>query len=115
MMVYQPVLSGRAIEPVLKNIDIPIDKLVAFCQGHPIRKLSLFGSVLRPDFTPKSDVDVLVEFMPGAGIGFIELFELQEALTNLLGRQVDLLTPGALSRHFRQQVIEQSKVLYERR
>lgn len=115
MMVYQAMLLEQASEPVLKNIDIPIDKLVAFCQSHPICKLSLFGSVLRPDFTPKSDVDVLVEFTPEAGIGFIELFELQEALTDLLGRQVDLLTPGALNQHFRQQVIDQSKVLYERR
>ncbi len=119
--MHQPLVSevsevsDRSIEPVLENIDIPLDELIAFCQSRPIRKLYLFGSVLRTDFTPKSDIDVLVEFTPGAAIGFIELFGMQEELTDLLGRQVDLLTPGALSQYFRQQVIEQAKVLYEKR
>ena len=112
-MAHQPMISDLSIEPVLENIELPMDELVAFCQSHPIRKLCLFGSVLRPDFSPKSDVDVLVEFTLGAGIGFIELFAMQEELTDLLGRQVDLLTAGALSRHFRQQVLDQAKILYE--
>jgi len=93
------------------QIEIPEDKLVEFCRRHHIRKLSFFGSVLRDDFRPNSDVDVLVEFEPGhvPGLAFITM---QEELSALLGRTVDLNTPKFLSRYFRDQVQSEAEVLY---
>ncbi len=89
------------------------EKLAAFCRKHHIRKLSLFGSVLRDDFRPDSDVDVLVEFEPGHVPGFITLSAMQIELSEILGRQVDIRTPASLSRYFRQQVLESAQVQYE--
>jgi len=97
-----------------KNIDIPYDEIAAFCQQHHIRKLSLFGSVLRDDFTPESDVDVLVEFEPDAIVG-LKFFAIQRELTELLKHEVDLNTYGFLSRHFRDKVVATAEVVYERK
>ena len=83
-----------------------------FCQRHRIRKLALFGSVLREDFRPDSDVDVLVEFEPGQRVG-LAFFGMQDELSELLGRTVDLHTPSFLSRYFRDKVLEEAEVLYE--
>jgi hypothetical protein len=71
-----------------KNIDIPYDEIVAFCERHHVRKLSLFDSVLRDDFAPDSDVDVLVEFEPDAIVG-LKFIAMQRELSNLVGREVD--------------------------
>ncbi len=87
------------------------DQIAAFCQKHHIQKLSLFGSVLREDFGPDSDVDVLVEFEPGHVPG-LAFFAMQDELSDLLGRQVDLNTPGFLSRYFRDRVCDEAMVLY---
>ena len=94
---------------------IPIDRrrIESFCRQHHVRRLSLFGSVLRDDFRPESDVDVLVEFDPGHTPGFA-LFDLQEELSGILGRRVDLHTPGSLSRYFRDAVIAEASVQYAR-
>lgn len=93
---------------------IPQNKIATFCQQYPIRKLSLFGSALRDDFGPESDVDLLVEFEPEATITYIDLAEMQFTLTDLIGREVDLLTPGALSKYFQQDVLDTAQVVYER-
>lgn len=77
--------------------------LADFCRRHNIQKLAFFGSVLRPDFGPHSDIDVLVEFEAGHTPGFA-FFARQDELAALLGRPVDLHTPGSLSPYFRQQV-----------
>lgn len=74
-------------------------------------KLSLFGSVLRDDFRPDSDVDVLVEFEAGCTPG-LALFALQDELSAMIGRRVDLNTPGFLSPHFRQEVLQAAEVRY---
>lgn len=95
-------------------ITIPHDDLIAFCQQHPIRKMALFGSVLREDYGPESDIDVLVEFDTTARVTYFDLYDLETALTALLGRHVDLRTPQELSRYFRQQVLETTVVVYER-
>lgn len=95
------------------NIALPLDTIAAFCQRHHIRRLALFGSVLRDDFTPDSDVDVLVEFEPGHTPGW-EFVSMQDELSEILGRPVDLNTPGFLSRHFRQRVLDAAQVIYER-
>jgi len=83
-----------------------------FCRRHHIRKLSLFGSVLRDDFRPDSDVDVLIEFEPGATVGLLRLSGMELELCDLLGREVDLRTPGDLSRYFRDEVLEGAEVQY---
>ena len=77
------------------RIDIPHEKLRDFCRENHIRRLALFGSVLRDDFGPESDVDVLVEFEPDARIG-LRFFSIEEQLATLLGRNIDLNTPGFL-------------------
>jgi predicted nucleotidyltransferase len=86
-------------------------RLTDFCRRHHIRKLALFGSILRDDFRPESDVDVLVEFVPGYTPG-LAFFSMEEELSGLLGRKVDLNTPGFLSPHFRAEVLSEGEILY---
>jgi uncharacterized protein len=93
------------------HIRIPHPELVAICKRYHIRRLSLFGSVLRDDFRPDSDVDMLVEFDPEHVPG-LAFFSLQDELSDLLGRSVDLNTPGFLSPLFRESVKAQASVLY---
>jgi predicted nucleotidyltransferase len=90
-------------------------QIEAFCRRHHISKLALFGSVLRDDFRPDSDVDVLVEFEPGARVSLFDMVDLEVELTEIIGRKVDLRTPGDLSRYFRQQVVDSAEVLYVHR
>jgi hypothetical protein len=86
--------------------------LVDFCKRHHIRRLSLFGSVLRDDFRPDSDVDVLVEFEPGQRAGYLRLAGLEIELSRLFGRKVDLRTAPELSRHFRDEVLATAEPQY---
>ena len=95
------------------RIPIPKERIVEFCRRHHIQKLALFGSVLRSDFRPDSDVDVLVEFEPGHVPGFFRLYDIEKELSGLFGdRKVDLRTPQDLSRYFRDDVLAQAKVQY---
>jgi predicted nucleotidyltransferase len=94
------------------RIDIDAEQLAAFCRRAGIRRLSFFGSVLREDFGPESDVDVLVEFAPDAGIGLFEFVALQRELAELIGRAVDLHTPASLSHFFREEVVDSAEVAY---
>jgi predicted nucleotidyltransferase len=91
---------------------IPRQELIKFCRRRHIRKLALFGSALRNDFDATSDIDVLVEFEPDhiPGLAF---FAMQDELSALFGRQVDLNTAQFLSSHFRDQVVAEAEVLYE--
>jgi hypothetical protein len=82
-----------------------------FCRRHHIARLSLFGSVLRDDFMPESDVDVLVEFAPGKTPG-LAFFGMQDELSALIGRRVDLNTPGCLSKYFREQVVAEAMPIH---
>jgi len=94
-------------------IAIDREKLAALCRRHHIRRLSLFGSVLRPDFRPESDVDVLVEFEPGQVPGFLKLYEIEAELSALLGgRDVDLVTRQSLNRRLRDRVLASARVEY---
>jgi predicted nucleotidyltransferase len=86
----------------------------AFCQQHHIRKLAVFGSVLRADFTDESDIDVLVEFEAEAKVGLFDLARMARELSGMFGRRVDLLTSGFLSHHIRQQIIDSAETLYEK-
>ncbi|PKN27538.1 MAG: nucleotidyltransferase [Deltaproteobacteria bacterium HGW-Deltaproteobacteria-21] len=94
------------------RIEVPKEQLADFCRRNRIRRLAFFGSVLREDFTPESDVDVLVEFEPGhvPGLAFITM---QDELSELLGRKVDLNTPACLSPYFRKEVFDEREVLYD--
>ena len=93
------------------QIEIPREKVADFCRRHHIRKLSLFGSVLRDDFGPESDVDVLVEFEPGHVPGFA-FIDLETELSEILRRKVDLNTPNSLNRYFRNRVLREAEVQY---
>ncbi len=87
------------------------DKLAEFCRRHHIRKLSFFGSVLRDDFRPESDVDVLVEFEPGHVPG-LAFFAMERDLSKILGRKADLNTIQWISQYFRQTVQTEAEVQY---
>jgi predicted nucleotidyltransferase len=92
---------------------LPAGKVADFCRRHHIRKLSLFGSVLRDDFRPDSDVDVLVEFEEGKSPGLIRLAGMELELSEMLGgRKVDMNTPQCLSRYFRDRVKAEAEVQY---
>lgn len=97
------------------QIDIPHDKVSEFCKRNHIRKLSLFGSVLRDDFSEHSDVDVLIEFESGHGTGYFGLARMERDLSAILGRKVDLRTPQELSRYFRDEVLSQAEIKYAER
>ena len=94
------------------KIEIPKGLLDDFCRRHHVRKLSLFGSVLRDDFGPQSDVDVLVEFEPGTTVGYFELADMEAELSELLGRKADIRTPAELSRYFRNEVLAAAETQY---
>ena len=95
------------------QIRIPKDQIAEYCKRNRVRRLSLFGSVLREDFGPDSDVDVLVEFEPGTRIGLIRLSGLEIELGNIVGRKVDLNTPGFLSKYYRDQILTEADVQYD--
>ena len=95
------------------NLSFSQAALAAYCRKHHIRRLALFGSVLRDDFRQDSDVDVLVEFESGHVPGFISLSAMQIELSQILGRQADMRTPASLSRYFRQEVVDNAVVQYE--
>ena len=93
------------------RIEISQDEVAAFCRRNHIQRLAFFGSVLRDDFGPESDVDVLVEFEPGRTPG-LAFFRMEEELAQILGRRVDLNTSGFLSPYFRERVIAEAEVRY---
>ncbi|MBI2854754.1 MAG: nucleotidyltransferase family protein [Chloroflexi bacterium] len=97
---------------VRERVHVSGKELAAFCRRHHIKSLSLFGSVLRDDFRPDSDIDVLVEFQPGKTPGFFTFAEMEDELSALFGtRKVDLRTPQDLSRYFRDRVLREAVVL----
>ena len=101
----------------MRRIDrLALDRSVLseFCARHRIHRLLLFGSVLHGDDRPDSDLDLLVEFEEGARVGLIGLATMQLELSHLLGRNVDLRTPGELSRYFRDRVLSEAEVQYAR-
>jgi predicted nucleotidyltransferase len=94
------------------NIVVPHDAIIDFCQRYHIQRLAFFGSVLRDDFSPSSDIDVLVEFEPGRTPGLITLAGMETELSGILDRKTDIRTPADLSRYFRQDVIDRAQVYY---
>jgi predicted nucleotidyltransferase len=95
----------------MARISVDREKIAEFCRKHHISRLSLFGSVLREDFGPASDVDVLVEFEPCHTPG-LAFFSMEEELSQIIGRNVDLNTSGFLSPYFRDRIERESEVQY---
>ena len=94
------------------QIELDPEQIAEFCRKHQIRRLSLFGSVLREDFRPDSDVDMLVEFQPGASLSLFRIVSIEIELSDLIGRKVDLRLPEELSRYFRDEVLAEAVVQY---
>ena len=95
------------------KINIPTEKITEFCRKWKIREFSFFGSILRNDFRPDSDVDVLVEFEPNHGWGLYEVLDMEDELKSLLGREVDLVMKGGLHNPIRRhEILRTRKVMY---
>jgi hypothetical protein len=92
------------------HFEIEHERVREFCRRSPIRRLAFFGSVLRDDFGPESDVDVLVEFAPQAQVTLIDMVRMQDELREIIGRRVDLRTKAFLSRYFRDEVVAAAEV-----
>ena len=95
------------------RISLPENAVADFCRRHHIVRLALFGSVLRDDFRPNSDIDVLVEFEPGYRLGLLTFCGMENELSDLLGRHVDLSTPSQLSPYFREEVLNAAETVYD--
>jgi predicted nucleotidyltransferase len=108
---HSAVIDFAVVVMKRAKLKLPKNKIDDFCRRHNVRRLALFGSVLGEDFTPESDVDVLIEFEPGTRIG-LRFFALQDELSQIVGRKVDLNTPGFLSKYFRERVMEEAEDQY---
>lgn len=97
---------------VFQGIQFDDQEVADFCRRHNVRQLGLFGSILREDFRPDSDIDMLVEFDPSARVSLFDLGGMIMELREMLGRDVDLRTPRDLSHHFREEVLRSARTLY---
>jgi len=95
-----------------RNIQLPLDQIQDFCRRNPIQKLSLFGSVLRDDFQDRSDVDFLVEFLPGSRMTYFSMADMESELESIVHRKVDLRTPQEIHERFRQRVLDSAEIIY---
>jgi uncharacterized protein len=99
-----------------QNIQLPSEEITAFCQRWQVKELALFGSVLRPDFGPDSDLDVLVTFEPDANWGLFDHVQMQTELQQLLQRDVDLISRRAVeqshNKYRRQEILSTAQVVY---
>ena len=96
----------------VKNISLTSAEIAGFCKQHHIRRLALFGSVLRDDFGPASDIDVLVEFEPQAQVGLMAFARIQRELSEILQRPIDLVTPDGLKPLIKRSVLDSAEVIY---
>lgn len=103
----------------VKNIDIPLEKIKAFCVRWQVIEFALFGSVLREDFNADSDIDVMVKFDTEAHRTFTDLEDMEVELTNIFKRKVDVITRNGIenSRNYlrRQEILSSAQVIYEKR
>jgi predicted nucleotidyltransferase len=107
-MTTQPVAAGQPQLPLV----VPRDQIANFCRRNHIRWLALFGSALRDDFRPDSDVDVLVEFEPGTQVTLFTLSRLQRELESIFARPVDFVMKDGLKRRIRDSVLASAQVIY---
>lgn len=92
--------------------NLPLAEITEICRRYPVRQLALFGSVLRSDFDADSDIDMLVEFSPDALVGLLTLVEMQQSLSELLNRPVDLVPRDGLKQSIRDEVLGSSEIIY---
>lgn len=104
---------------IINGVQFPEDQIAAFCRQHDVARISLFGSILRettPEggygFRPSSDIDLLIEFLPGKSPSLLAFAGMQLEMNAMLGREVQLCTPPMLSRYFRNEVIREARVLH---
>ena len=93
-------------------VDLPAEKIREYCATQPIRRLSVFGSAARNELTPESDVDLLVEYLPDAPVGYFSMARHMREFSEIVGRPVDLATPNSLSPYIRQAVLDSAELLY---
>jgi len=98
-----------------ERVNLTKEQIVEFCQKHHIKKFAFFGSILRDDFQPNSDIDILIDLDYSVPTGLMEIAGMEIELSKMIGREVDLSTPDDLSDYFRDKVLAQTEVLYERR
>ena len=94
--------------------ELPLERIAAYCQDEPVVRLSLFGSVLRDDFSDRSDVDLLVDLAPGARVGLFKFLGMKSELEKIIGRTVDLRTADDLHPRFRDRVVREAEEIYAR-
>ena len=94
------------------TIDLPVEAICAYCETQPIRRLSLFGSALRNELRPESDIDLLVEYLPDAPVGYFAMAQHKRDFSEIVGRPVDLATPNSLSRYIRQGILASARLIY---
>jgi len=109
---YNADMAQLSDQHDMKNISFTSAEIARFCEQYQIRRLALFGSVLRDDFGPASDVDVLVEFKPQAQVGLMAFARMQRELSELLQRPIDLVTPDGLKPLIKRSVLDSAKVIY---
>lgn len=93
-------------------VDLPEDRIREYCASQPIRRLSVFGSAVRNELTPDSDIDFLVEYVPDAPVGLFAMSGHRLDLIEIVGRDVDLATPNSLSPYIRKEVLDSAELLY---
>ena len=93
-------------------VDLPEERIREYCASQPIRRLSVFGSAVRNELMPESDIDFLVEYMADARISYFDMGRHATDLIEIVGRQVDLCTPNSISRYFRQDVLDSALPIY---
>ncbi len=101
---------GEAIK-----LDLPVEAICAYCETQPIRRLSVFGSALRDELRPESDIDLLVEYLPDAPVGLFDLGGHLMDLSDIVDRRVDLCTPNGLSEYIRDEVLASARLIYEKK
>ena len=105
-------LRGGTVMSKVTTTSLPEDKIREYCTRQPIRQLSLFGSALRNELTPESDIDLLVEYLPEAPVGYFAMAQHMMDLSEIVGRRVDLATPNSLSPYIRQEILDSAELLY---
>lgn len=99
---------------VLARLGVEPNAVVEFCRRNSVHRLAAFGSVLRDDFAPESDVDLLVDFLPGAQVSLFDMARMEEQLEELVrGRRIDLRTPDELGARFRDAVLAEAEPVYD--
>ena len=97
---------------LISGVQLPVDRIADVCRRYDVHELAVFGSAVRGDIRPDSDIDILVEFQSNARVGLVKFASLSEELESLLGRRVDLVTKRGLKPRVRPYVLREAQVVY---